>query len=252
MSFSESNKFFIKNSLILGILFLILWFFFPVGSAIDMQMIQPWISTSGEFLLKDNWFLVEINHKLIKYIVILFYVCVMVTWIASFKSEKLKQYKWQLGYLFWMSLLSTVFIGIVKSQSAHACPWSMTHQTTLGYIWDFSATHGHCFPGGHASTGFSLIAGFFAFRTTKPKIAYLFLVLGLILGFLTGWGQMMRGAHFLSHNLWTGWIIFTFNLVLYRVFYSQSYAVMGKYFKNINISTRTIAPIQAKHRKDFL
>ncbi|MCX5466578.1 phosphatase PAP2 family protein [Acinetobacter nematophilus] len=218
MPFSEANKFFLKNSLLLGILFLILLFVFPIGGTIDMQLIHPWIDSTGNFPLKNNWFLVEINHKLLKNLVIVFYVTVLVTWITSFKLEKLKTYRWQLGYLFWVSVLSTVVIGLLKSHSAHACPWSMTESTALGYVWDFSATKGHCFPGGHASTGFSLVTGFFVFRKSNPKIAYFFLCLGLILGFITGWGQMMRGAHFLSHNLWTGWIIYTFNLIVYRIF----------------------------------
>nr|WP_242462936.1 phosphatase PAP2 family protein [Acinetobacter sp. Res13-Abat-PEC12-P5-02] len=195
-----------------------LLFVFPIGGTIDMQLIHPWIDSTGNFPLKNNWFLVEINHKLLKNLVIVFYVTVLVTWILSFKLENLKTYRWQLGYLFWVSVLSTVVIGLLKSHSAHACPWSMTESTALGYVWDFSATKGHCFPGGHASTGFSLVTGFFVFRKSNPKIAYFFLCLGLILGFITGWGQMMRGAHFLSHNLWTGWIIYTFNLIVYRIF----------------------------------
>lgn len=221
MQNSESNKFFLGNSLLLGVLFLVLWFVFPVGGAIDMHFIQPWMDSTGHFPLKNNWYLVEINHKLVKHIIIGFYVCVLIAWIASFKSAKLKAYRWQLGYLFWVSILSTAVVGLLKAHSAHACPWSMTEQTALGYVWDFSATKGHCFPGGHASTGFSLISGFFVFRKSHPKIAYLFLCLGLVLGFIMGWGQMMRGAHFLSHNLWTGWVIFAFNLVLYRVFYKK-------------------------------
>ncbi|MBJ8425793.1 MULTISPECIES: phosphatase PAP2 family protein [Acinetobacter] len=221
MPFLESHKFFLKNSLLLGILFLILLFMFPVGGAIDMQLIYPWIDSAGNFPLKNNWFLVEINHKLIKHLVIGFFVIILLSWIASFKFDQLKAFKWQLGYLFWVSVLSTVLIGLLKSHSAHACPWSMTESTAFGYVWDFSATQGHCFPGGHASTGFSLLTGFFVFRKSNPKIAYFFLCLGLVLGFITGWGQMMRGAHFLSHNLWTGWIIYTFNLLVYRIFYNK-------------------------------
>jgi membrane-associated PAP2 superfamily phosphatase len=186
-----------------------------------MQLIHPWIDSAGKFPLKNNWFLVEINHKLIKHLVIGFFVIILLSWIASFKFDQLKAFKWQLGYLFWVSVLSTVLIGLLKSHSAHACPWSMTESTAFGYVWDFSATQGHCFPGGHASTGFSLLTGFFVFRKSNPKIAYFFLCLGLVLGFITGWGQMMRGAHFLSHNLWTGWIIYTFNLLVYRIFYNK-------------------------------
>ncbi len=47
------------------------------------------------------------------------------------------------------------------------------------------------------------------------KRAYFFLVSGCILGFAMGWAQMMRGAHFLSHNLWTAWVIWLVNVVFY-------------------------------------
>ncbi|RZG76028.1 phosphatase PAP2 family protein [Acinetobacter sp. WCHAc060033] len=221
MLYTDSNKFFFRNSLLLAVLFLVLWFVFPVGGAIDLHFIQPWIDTNGKFPLKNNWFLVEINHKLVKDIIIGFYVIALLAWLASFKNLKLKAYQWRLGYLFWISILSTAVVGILKSHSAHACPWSMTEPTALSYVWNFSATNGHCFPGGHASSGFSLITGFFVFRASKPKIAYVFLFLGLSLGFLMGWGQMMRGAHFLSHNLWTGWVVFAFNLVMYKIFYKK-------------------------------
>ncbi len=33
-----------------------------------------------------------------------------------------------------------------------------------------------------------------------------------------GWAQMMRGAHFLSHTLWTGWIIWGLNVMAYALF----------------------------------
>ena len=225
MTYCEPRKFFTLNSTLLGILFLVLWFVFPVGGAIDMHFIQPWMDASGQFPLKNNWFLVEINHKLIKYIVIAFYVSLLVTWLMSFKKEKLKPYTWRLGYFFWFSILSTAVVGVLKSHSAHACPWSMTETTTIAntvsYVWNFSATNGHCFPGGHASTGFSLLTGYFVFRKSYQKLAYLLLFLGLTLGFLMGWGQMMRGAHFLSHNLWTAWVIYTFNLIMYRIFYNK-------------------------------
>ncbi len=222
MFYSDSNKFFIGNSLLLVVLFLVLWFVFPVGGAIDMHFIQPWMDVNGGFPLKNNWFLVEINHKLIKHIIIGFYVIVLFAWIVSFKNQRLKPYKFQLGYLFGISILSTALVGLLKAHSSHACPWSMTEPTALGYVWNFSATDGHCFPGGHASTGFSLLTGFFVFRKSMPKIAYLFLFLGVVIGFLMGWGQMMRGAHFLSHNLWTGWVVFAFNLVIYRLFYKKT------------------------------
>jgi len=119
---------------------------------------------------------------------------------------------------FSMVVLTTASIGILKSQSAHACPWDMTIPTHNGILWDFSATAGHCFPGGHASSGFALMAGYFVYRISNRKRAYFLLIGAVILGLAMGWAQMMRGAHFLSHNLWTGWIIWCINVIGYTLF----------------------------------
>ena len=65
------------------------------------------------------------------------------------------------------------------------------------------------------------MTGFFAFRKAAPKRAYFYLGAGLILGFAMGWAQMMRGAHFLSHNLWTAWVVWCCNVALYPLFYKR-------------------------------
>lgn len=229
MMASNFKKFLLSNGLILALTMLILLFYFPVGGAIDLYLIQPFMDASGNFIYRDNWYLVHLNHKLFKNILIAVYVTFLVLWLGSFKIQRLKAKRWLYGYMFWMCIVSTAVIGLLKSNSAHACPWNMVEPTSVGYIWNFTATHGHCFPGGHASTGFALLTGFFVYRLTQPKLAYLFLVLGLVIGFILGWGQMMRGAHFLSHNLWTGWIIFAFNLVVYSCFYPKFKAQAESY-----------------------
>ena len=134
----------------------------------------------------------------------------------------LKVHTWQnrrleMGYFFVIAMISTILIGFIKSQSAHACQWDMLHTSAYGSYWNFSATQGHCFPGGHASTGFALIVGYFVYRIQRPKRAYFFLITSLILGFTMGYAQMMRGAHFMSHNLWTAWIIWFLNVFSYTL-----------------------------------
>ncbi|PPS58283.1 hypothetical protein CRX72_12715 [Pantoea sp. BRM17] len=37
--------------------------------------------------------------------------------------------------------------------------------------------------------------------------------LGVALGLLMGFGQVMRGAHFFSHNLWAGWWVWLAQLL---------------------------------------
>lgn len=221
MVFSNFQKFIGSCSLLSIISGLILLFYIPVGGSIDQNLIHPWMDQYGHFLYRDNVYLVKWNHQYLKHILILYYLCFLCLWLASFKVASLKPSRWSYGYMFWVSILSTGLVGLLKSHSRHACPWNMTQSTGTGFVWDFSATQGHCFPGGHASTGFALITGFFVYWLISKKYAYLFLLLGVTLGFIMGWGQMMRGAHFLSHNLWTAWTIFTFNVVLYAIFYKK-------------------------------
>ena len=42
---------------------------------------------------------------------------------------------------------------------------------------------------------------FFAFWRERPRLAWSFVALGVLLGLAMGFGQVMRGAHFFSHNL---------------------------------------------------
>ena len=215
----DFKKFMLRISAILIFSLAILIYVFPIYGKIDLALIQPWIDQFGHFTERNNWYLVHLNHKVFKQLLIAVYLSFLVLWLASFKLEKLRPQRWLYGYMFVVSILSTALIGILKSQSAHACPWDMTEQTATGFIWNFTATHGHCFPGGHASTGFALIMGFFIFRLDQKKLAWFYLFSGVVLGFAMGWAQMMRGAHFLSHNLWTAWICMAINLLCYALSY---------------------------------
>lgn len=71
-------------------------------------------------------------------------------------------------------------------------------------------------PGGHASSGFSLLALFFLLRDKRPRSARAALLFALGLGAAFSLGRMMQGAHFLSHNLWTLLLDWTICLLCYR------------------------------------
>lgn len=203
--------------LLLILSFLILWNFFNVGGSIDLKLIYPFIDQNGQFPLRQYWSLAELNHRYVKDILILVYLTLLIGWLISLKLPNWNQRCWEFGYFFCMVVLSTTLIGVLKSQSDHACPWDMIIPTQDGILWDFSSTTGHCFPGGHASSGFALITGYFVYRISNSKQAYFFLITGMILGFAMGWAQMMRGAHFFSHNLWTGWITWLINVISYTL-----------------------------------
>lgn len=77
---------------------------------------------------------------------------------------------------------------------------------------------GRCFPAGHASGGFALVALMGLALTRRGQ------KVGLALAFAVGWGmglyQMMKGAHYLSHTVITmllAWIGFLFWRRVFRV-----------------------------------
>ena len=84
------------------------------------------------------------------------------------------------------------------------------------------AAGGSCFPGGHASGGFALMAFYFGLRDVQARYARLALAVALALGMVMGWAQMMRGAHFLSHNIWSAWIVWTFMALMYHLYPPQA------------------------------
>lgn len=184
------------------------------------------------FPLKDDWFLENVMHLYLKYLMVGIALTVLAFWAFGLKiwssgtayHHKLswiQVYHRQFIWVFVAMVVSTSAISALKHVSDHACPWDLLlYGGTQPLIALFGslptgAMPGHCFPGGHASGGFALMAFYFGFRDSLPKLAKLGLVLGLLFGLAMGWAQMMRGAHFMSHNLWTAWIVWMIVLVQY-------------------------------------
>ncbi|HEX6592809.1 MAG TPA: phosphatase PAP2 family protein [Moraxellaceae bacterium] len=116
-----------------------------------------------------------------------------------------------LPYLAAVFATGPALVGLLKQATTRSCPWSLLqYGGTLPYGGQpfFSlASAGHCFPGAHATTGFVL----FAFVPLLPASRRWWMALLVFaFGMAAGWVQMLRGAHFLSHNLWSavlGWSV---------------------------------------------
>lgn len=220
--------------------------FLPVNGAIDHQLISPWVNADGTFFERENWWLATVSHHYVKQLIIAVDVLLALRLIISHWYTPWRQYRWQDSYVLIAMMISSSVIGLLKSQSEHACPWSLTQPTAEGIHWlTYSLNHvGKCFPGGHASAGFGLLAFYFAYRKDKPQTAQFYLWSALILGMSMGWAQMMRGAHFLSHNLWTLWWTWAVNVVLYTAYqYIRSRQTQTRKHSNTDvISSAVVEP----------
>ena len=135
----------------------------------------------------------------------------------SFLKRLIKSERSQLAFsVLGAMLLVTLF----KSMNTTSCPCDLSEfGGRANYVshWVFGVRDlgpGHCFPAGHASSAFGFLAGWFVIRRAAPQVSGRWWVLSLLLGLVLGFSQQMRGAHYLSHTLWTAWICWTFGLVV--------------------------------------
>lgn len=190
--------------------------FFAVNGAVDHWFIQPWVASDGSFPYRENWWLTTIAHNWVKYFILGIVLIYIIQFVGSFFIHRWQNQRWVSAYVLLAMLCSSSLVGILKSMSEHACPWSLAQPSSDGIMWlSHTFSLGKCFPGGHSSAGFGLLALFFAYHLQAPKKAWLYLLAALVLGSGMGWTQMMRGAHFLSHNLWTLWFTWLVNVLLY-------------------------------------
>ena len=147
-------------------------------TGLDQQLIAPYFNAiNHQFALKHSWFLENVMHSGLKYGLI---VLAISTLFASFIGHiyaPLKPYQARLFWVFIVMLISTTAIAILKSVSMHGCPNDLAqYGGDLPYLQLFEAlpsgvAMGKCFPGGHASGGFALMAFYFAFSDVQPRFA---------------------------------------------------------------------------------
>ena len=235
-NYLHQPRFWLLHLILPLILGLFLAFIYP-HTSMDAFLIKPFYDSAAlVFHLKDDWFLESFMHQYLKNLMIAVGLMMFGLWalglITQFfkirffnkpQCSSLHTYHQQFLWVFVAMVISTSAISILKHFSNHACPWDLlAYGGTQPFIPLFEslplgAVPGHCFPGGHASGGFALMAFYLGFRDSLPKVAKVGLILGLLFGFAMGWGQMMRGAHFMSHNLWTGWIVWMILLGQYLI-----------------------------------
>lgn len=176
-----------------------------------------------KFLLKHHPFLTDWMHVGLKWLMVIIAVASLLLSFASYKLTKLQPYRRSFLWVFVGMVVSTAAVAILKHYSQHACPWSLTIYGgdspffELFSVAPSSMESGRCFPAGHPSGGFALMAFYFAFMHSKPRFSTRMLILGLSAGLVMGIAQVMRGAHFLSHIIWSGWVVWVALLILYWI-----------------------------------
>lgn len=183
------------------------------ASGLDLSLARLAADSHG-FALRENWFLAVILHERTRQIACLLALWLLVgLWWPTGVLRRLSR----AGRLQWLAslLLSLALISTLKYFSHTSCPWDLAEFGGTGsylshWAWgQRDGGSGRCFPAGHAAAGFAFFAGFFVLRGVSQRRAWQCLAIVLSAGLVLGVVQQLRGAHFMSHTLWTGWLCWT-------------------------------------------
>lgn len=145
-------------------------------------------------------------------------ICV---WLASFRSARWREHRCAALFVAAGIGAGTLCVAILKEVTNVDCPWDLLDfGGTRPYVHLFAdrpdgLAHTACFPGAHSSSGFALMAFYFVLRERHRGRAWCALALAILVGALFSFGQEARGAHFLSHDLWSAFIVWFIELALY-------------------------------------
>lgn len=192
---------------VLGLLPLLAW----DASGLDL-VVAHWSGDQAGFALRNDWWLTTVLHDGARRLawVLALLLCLGVWWPVG----PLRRIEWGARLRLAASVLASVaVVALVKGSSGASCPWELAdfggvahHVSHWTAFFGGDGGAGHCFPAGHASSGFAFVAGWFAFRHAAPGVARAWLAMALGAGLLLGIAQQLRGAHFVSHTLWTLWL----------------------------------------------
>jgi membrane-associated PAP2 superfamily phosphatase len=188
-----------------------------------LAMLLAWDATGGDlalarlagtplgFPLRDNGFLVQVMHEGAKDLSWLLVVALFaaIRWPVGLLRRLPAGARAQLALTV---LLSVAAISAIKHASHTSCPWDLREFGGVAHHvshWAWKVRDGGaggCFPAGHASAAFAYAGGFFVLRRVSSRAAALWLGVSLAAGLALGLSQQLRGAHYMSHTLWTGWI----------------------------------------------
>lgn len=168
-----------------------------------------------KFPWHHRWFAERFSHEIVKTILTVAALAIIVVvvwdiWRPLLRWTPLQRL--QARVLAVSAIAVPVVISTLKQRSASHCPWDLSmYGGAEPYVRLLDAlpagvNAGHCLPAGHASSALWLVAIGVFWLPSRPRMALLMSSAGLSLGAALGWIQQMRGAHFLTHTLWSIWI----------------------------------------------
>lgn len=200
--------------LALGLLAVLAW----DAAGLDLG-VSRLFGTAVGFALRDHWLTEGVLHNGARWLAwALAIVLVVGIWRPLPFARRLSRRE----RVAWVAatLACVILIPLLKRVSLTSCPWSLAEfGGTASYVshWLVGVADGgpgRCFPAGHATAAFCFLPGYFVLRQAAPGAARAWLLATLAAGLLLGGVQVVRGAHYVSHSLWTAWWCWALSLAM--------------------------------------
>ncbi len=182
---------------------------------------------TGSWPYRSLFLTSTVLHTWGRALVVLLAVADLVMLIASCCVVMLAPFRRVLLYVLIAGITGPAIVSLLKSTTHIYTPWSLLQfGGDMPYIRIFDSVPpgsppGHAFPGGHASGGFAWFGVYFVLLAAGSRYRGLGLLFPLLLGGLFAATQEIRGAHFLSHDLFALAICWTAALGWALVFFGR-------------------------------
>jgi membrane-associated PAP2 superfamily phosphatase len=208
--------------LIFGIGALLLVYLFKIDF-----ILADFIYAQFEWRFKKSIIVEGLLHKSARIVLIAVYLGMVYSLIKKIKQADDPCGIYNLFILLLAIGLSVSIVTIAKQFIDVDCPWDLIRYggdkpyfSVLAYNSNYLPS-ANCFPASHASVGYSWIALYFYFKITQNKLKFQALGMVLLMGLIFGLAQQLRGAHFISHDLWSFLICLSTSILVYKIAYRK-------------------------------
>lgn len=174
--------------------------------------VSRWVGGPAGFAWRDAWWTSRLLHDGGRWAAwALLLALVLAAWRtpAAVAHGPSRAHRWR-----WLAVMGACVLAVpaLKRFSSTSCPWDLAEfggvasHVSHWRFGVFDGGPGHCFPSGHAVAAFAFFGLYFMWRDHDPRRARAWLAGVGLAGLAFGVAQLLRGAHYLSHTLWSAWL----------------------------------------------
>lgn len=179
----------------------------------------------GAWRWREAWLTAALIHDGGRTLIAIAALLLMALILLAHCVFRFRHWRGGLWYLACATFGAGLLINLLKQLTHVDCPWDLArYGGTKIYVPLFAAlpadfSPGACFPAGHASAAYAWLGLYYWCLRHAPRWRWPAFGGVMLLGLGFGVGQQLRGAHFLSHDVWTLGLCWLFVTLLYLWWY---------------------------------